>query len=338
MTEKFEIGWQTIFRVVFFLLLIYFVYAAREALGVLLVAMVVALGIDPLVSWLGKKGVSRLLGTIIVFLIAILILSAAIYFIVPVLIIEATGFLIHLNRSFSSIIGLGLPRTLIQGLSSSLDQVLSIFTGSNFSLTGAISTVVSRLVLIVSTVLVSFYLSVEENGVERLLKVIIPDIYEKGILTIFSRFKIRIRRWFSTQLGLSLLIGLIYGTGMWLLGVNYALVLGILGAIFELVPIIGPVLSGAVMFLVAVSQSFSLGLYVLLFAFIVQQLEGHILIPIIMGRAMKVHPVVVIVSLLAGAEIAGLIGIILSVPIAVMAQETFNYMSEKKSSRARLNI
>ena len=93
-----------------------------------------------------------------------------------------------------------------------------------------------------------------------------------------------------------------------------------------------------VMVLVAVSQSFSLGLYALLFAFIVQQLEGHILIPIIMGRAMKVHPVVVIIALLAGAEIAGFVGIVLSVPIAVMAQETFNYFSEKKSSRTSLDI
>lgn len=338
MSERLEIGWQTIFRVVFFLILIFFIYTAREALGVLLAAIVIALGIDPLVGFLETKKINRLLGTIIIFLCAILILITAIYFIVPILLIEATGFLAHLNKAMAGILGLGLPPVLIQSLNASLDKVLGFFTGSNFSITSAISTVVSRVVLAISTILVSFYLSVEQNGVERLLRVILPDIYEKSVLTIFSRFKIRIRRWFVTQLGLSLLIGVIYGMGMWLLGVDYALVLGMLGAVFEIVPIIGPVLSGAVMFLVAVSQSFSLGLYVLLFAFIVQQLEGHILIPIIMGRAMKVHPVVVIVALLAGAEIAGFIGIVLSVPLAVMAQETFNYMSEKKSSRTRLSI
>ncbi|KKU91641.1 MAG: hypothetical protein UY23_C0001G0247 [Candidatus Jorgensenbacteria bacterium GW2011_GWA1_48_11] len=338
MSEKFEIGWRTIFRVIFFLLLIYFIYVAREALGVLLTAMVIAMGIDPIVSFLETKRLNRLLGTIIVFLTGIFLLSTAVYFVLPVLLYEAAGFLEHVNRAVASIIGLGLPPVLIQSLSSSLDKVLGFFTGANFSLTGAISTVVTRVVLVISTILVSFYLSVEQNGVERLLRVILPDFYEKSVLSIFVRFKVRIRRWFVTQLGLSLLIGVIYGLGMWLLGVDYALVLGIMGAIFELVPVIGPVLSGAVMVLVAVSQSFSLGLYALLFAFIVQQLEGHILIPIIMGRAMKVHPVVVIIALLAGAEIAGFVGIVLSVPIAVMAQETFNYFSEKKSSRTSLDI
>src|SRR3989442_214320 len=107
-------------------------------------------------------------------------------------------------------------------------------------------------------------------------------------------------------------MGVVVSIGMWLLGVKFPIVLGIIAAVFELVPIIGPVLSGSIMFLMAISDSVSLGLYTLLFAFIVQQLEGHVLIPIIMGRAMKIHPVMVIISLLAGGQTAGFFGIILS--------------------------
>ena len=111
-----------------------------------------------------------------------------------------------------------------------------------------------------------------------------------------------------------------------------------MAAVFEIVPIIGPVLAGVTAFLVAVSDSFTLGVYTVLFFVIVQQLENHILIPIIIGKTMRVHPVIVLISLLAGGKIAGFVGIVLAVPIAVMLQEIFAYLAERKSQRSPLGI
>ena len=133
-------------------------------------------------------------------------------------------------------------------------------------------------------------------------------------------------------------MGIIVSVGMWLMGVKYAIILGILAAIFELVPAIGPILVGFIAFVVAVSDSFSLGIYAVVFFFIVHQLENHIFIPIVIGKSMKIHPVVVIMALFAGGEIAGFIGIVLSVPIAVIAQEIFNYLAEQKDQRPYLRI
>jgi predicted PurR-regulated permease PerM len=133
-------------------------------------------------------------------------------------------------------------------------------------------------------------------------------------------------------------MGVMVWFGLWLLGVQYPLVLGILAAAFELVPVIGPILTGVVGFLIAVSDSFSLGLYAVLFFFIVQQLENHIFVPLVMGKVMDVHPVIVVVALLVGGEVAGLIGFILAVPVAVLAQEFLNYLADQKSNRPTLSI
>jgi predicted PurR-regulated permease PerM len=168
--------------------------------------------------------------------------------------------------------------------------------------------------------------------------VLLPDVYEKPVLTIFNNFKTKIRRWFAAQLGLSLVVGVVMSLGLWLLGVRYALVLGIIAAILELVPLIGPVVAGAVALLIALTDSFTLGLYVIGLTFIVQQLENHVLIPVLMGKTLNVHPVIVIVSILAGAQIAGFVGILLAVPIAVAAQEIFYYLAEKKNHRSALGI
>lgn len=334
----FDVSWHSLWRVFIFFAIVLVFYFAREALGVLLVSIVISLGLDPIVGWLEERKINRLLGTLIVFFLGVLVLSAAVYLVVPIVMGELSGFLAHFNKVISSVFGFGLPKEFIKNVGLSLDRALGFLTATNISVTGAISTVVTKLILFLATILISFYLSVEKDGTERLLKVLLPDAYEKPVLTVFSRFKNKIRRWFAAQLALSLIVGAVVVFGLWLLGVRYFLILGLLAAIFEIVPIIGPVLSGAVIFMVAVSDSVSLGFYSILFAFIVQQLENHVLTPIIMGRAMKVHPVMVIVSLLAGAQVAGFLGILLSVPIAVTAQETFNYLAEKKSSKVRLGI
>ena len=86
-------------------------------------------------------------------------------------------------------------------------------------------------------------------------------------------------------------------------------------------------------FVVALSGSFASGIYVLLFFVVVQQVENNVLIPFIMGKTLKVHPVVVLISVLAGARVAGLFGVLVSVPVAVLAQEIFNYLAEQKTKK-----
>lgn len=336
--NRIDITWQTLWRIFIFGAGIFVIYHAHNALSVFLVAVVVSLGLDPLISSLEEKKVNRLLGTILVFLIAILILSIVGYIVIPVLVKEAAGFVADFNKVVSSIFGFGLSQAIVKNIGFSLDKALGFLNATNISITGALSSLLSRVVTVLAAVIITFYLTIEKEGTENLFRVILPDAYEKPFLHVFNRFKLKMRRWFAAQLGLSLVVGILVGVGLWLLGVKYFLVLAILAAIFEIVPIIGPILAGTAAFLIAVSDSFSLGLYTLLFFFVVQQLENHILTPIIMGRTMKIHPVVVVISLLAGGQVAGFLGIILSVPIAVVAQEIFAYLAERKSQRPALGI
>jgi predicted PurR-regulated permease PerM len=333
---RFELSWRTFWQVLIFLLIVVILYLARRAFGVLFVGIVIALGIDPLVGFLEKRRIGRLLGTIIVFLLGFFILVTAAYFIVPVLALEAGKFLGDLNQIVSKVVGFGLPENIIREFTLSLDKALGIITAAPASITGAISSVFGKIVAVVATFVIAFYLSIDKRGTERLLQVIMPDVYERPVLTVFERFKTKIRRWLGAQLALSLLVGIIVAVGLWLLSVRYAVILGLLAAILELVPIIGPVVAGAVAFLAALSNSFALALYVVGFFFLVQQLENHVLIPILLGKTINVHPVIVLVALLGGAQVAGFIGVVLAVPIAVLAQEIFNYLAEKKDRKPSL--
>ncbi|MDO8752062.1 MAG: AI-2E family transporter [Candidatus Wolfebacteria bacterium] len=332
--QVFTLSWATLWRIFLFGLIVSILFAARDALGILFVSIVLSLGVHPLVSFLERHRIPRLVSTIFIFLVGAFIFGGILYLAVPVLVAEVVGFLGEFNETLQTILGISLPSTVIKGLSLNLSEVLTFLGTSNISIGVALSEIVSRVVLILATLVVSFYLSVEKHGTERLLKVILPTAYEEPVLQVFHKFKVKMSRWLGAQLALSFLIGVVVAFGLTVLGVRYALVLGLLAALFELVPIIGPVLAGLAAAIVALSVSPSLALYTLGFFVIIQQLENHILIPIIMGKTMKVHPVVVIVSLLAGGHIAGFIGIFLAVPIAVLAQEIFEHLAERKTRRA----
>jgi predicted PurR-regulated permease PerM len=329
-TKKIEIGWGTMWRIAAFLGIIYLLIVARSAVAVFLVSAVISLGLDPFVSYLERMKIPRILGTFVVFIFGIIILATAAYFVVPILLSEFQNFVSYFGSVSYSLFGIQIPSVPFESISQHWQEALGIIGLSGASIGSAVSSIFFQGFLVVATIVSSFYLTFDAAVLERVIKALVPNIQEKNALALFGNFKKRIRRWFSTQLLLCLIMGLITGGGMWMLGVPYAFVIGILGGIFELVPMIGPVIVGAAAFFIAVSESFSLGIYALVFFMILQQLENHVLLPLVMGRAMRVHPLLVILSILAGGQIAGFIGILLAVPLAVLIEEVVTYVGEQR--------
>lgn len=327
--QKIEISWATLWRIFFFFAAIALVYFAWGSFTVLLVGVVISLGIDPFVSFIAERlKLGRVFAAIIVVLSLILIFVGAIYLVTPVIFDELSGFLTHFTQSISSILRLELPGIGLKDLG--LNQVLNFLAGASASVPMAITRILGNILLLFSSVIITLYLSIEKDGAEKMIRLILPDAYERPVMAIFTAFKIKMRRWLATQFIFSLFMGVTVGLGMWLMGVRYALILGILAAIFGVVPIIGPVVTGAVAFLIAMTDSTILAIYALIFFFVVQQFENHVLTPLVMGKSMQVHPVIVVISLLAGGQIAGFVGIVLGVPLAVLVQEIFNYLAERK--------
>jgi predicted PurR-regulated permease PerM len=118
-----------------------------------------------------------------------------------------------------------------------------------------------------------------------------------------------------------------------MLGVKYALVIGLLAAVFEIMPVVGPIFSGAVGTLIALSDSLTLGLYTALLFLIVQQLENNLLVPVLMKKVVDIHPVVALFSIMAGFQLLGIVGMIVAVPVAVVIQDMIETRVEKKKLR-----
>ena len=135
------------------------------------------------------------------------------------------------------------------------------------------------------------------------------------------------------QLMLGLIVGTVSGIAYFALGVPYAVLLGVLAGIFELVPIVGPVVAGGIAAAVALTQPFPLVVWVVLAALAVQQLENNLLVPRISGGAVGLHPLAALLAVLVGVEIAGLIGALFAVPLTGLAWSIYRARGERPPVR-----
>jgi predicted PurR-regulated permease PerM len=333
--QELEISWDTLWRVVEMIAIVAFLYAAHEALLVLFFALVISSALDGLVSWLEDRKIPRLLGTILIFLIAVILLGFILYNVMPIVALEATK-LIKTYQGTNNL--LGDSAVILENLSRTLltnnfgTQIVDAFLKGASPFVSAVGGLLGGVVFVATVFITSFYLTLSRDGVEKLLRAVFPTQAEEYIIKIYIRSKRRIGRWMQAQIILSLVVGLVVFVGLWFAGVDYSLLIGILAGFFEIVPVIGPILAGAIGVAVAFSSSVSLAMITLIFFVVVQQLENNILVPMLMRKAVNIHPVVVIISLMAGYKAIGIIGAILAVPITVVVQEIVEDKLRRKTA------
>ena len=182
----------------------------------------------------------------------------------------------------------------------------------------------------IAVVIIAFYLSVMKRGIESFIESVVPASHEAYAMDLWRRSEMKVGRWIQGQMLLALIVGLTVYIGLTLMGVKFALVLGILAMALEIVPMVGPVLAAIPAVFLAFLQDPGLGLWVIVFYLVVQQLENHILVPIVLGKTTGLNPIIVIMALLVGNQLAGISGMILSVPIATVIVEILEDLAKQR--------
>lgn len=129
------------------------------------------------------------------------------------------------------------------------------------------------------------------------------------------------------------MVGLLSYAGLLLLHVKFALVLALLAGVTELIPVIGPFIGAVPAILVAASDHAMLGLWVALLYVVIQQLENHLLVPRIMAEGTGLNPIAVIIAILVAAKLAGIVGVLLAVPAAIIVKVVVDEWLEQRSAR-----
>ena len=197
------------------------------------------------------------------------------------------------------------------------------------------STVFGGVLSLILIIVLSFYFAVQEDGVGKFLRIVLPLRYEDYVLGLWKRSEYKIGRWLQGQLLLGLLIGVLVYLGLMILGVPNALLLAIFAAFFEIIPVFGPILAAIPSTLIAVTQSGpTLALLVIGFYIIIHQFENQLIYPLVVKKVVGIPPILVILALLVGFKLAGVLGIILSVPVSAVLVEILDDVQKDKQARS----
>ena len=336
--KVFDISWVSLWRVLFVVAFAVALYLIKDVLLVLFMALVISSALDAPISYLESKKIPRILATIFVFLTALSVLTLLLYTIVPVAIFEMKNLFEKLEELEIPAIGAFITPKLTEELKTNLGNFTNLLFSGGVSFIEVIAGVFGGIAFVGAVFILSFYLAASREGVERFLRAVLPADAEDIAVKVYLSAKQKLGLWLKGQLILSFTIGILAFLGLWILGVKYSLILGILAAVLEMVPFVGPIFTGATAFLLGVSESLTLGIMVIVLFVIIQQIENHLLIPLVMRKTVGLHPVVAVIALLAGAQIAGFVGIILAVPTAVVIQEIIESRAARKNQMGRFNF
>lgn len=318
-----DISTASIIRVVLVLLALWFVYVIRDIIAIVFVSLIISAALSPVVDKLNRHKIPRTLSITFIYLLALGALGAIIYFVLPPMIIQIkqladslpvyfrlfNNFLSNVNNIGSNLINIS------QANLQSISNFLGSFVNNIFNTTVG---VINGATALIVTFILTLYFLLDENGIKRFFVSLIP-IKQKGrIINLANKIGIKLGSWLRGQILLGIAVGLVVYIGLLIIKMPYALTLGILAGLLEIIPIIGPIIAAIPAILIAFTISPTTALIITAFYIFVQELENKLLVPKIMQYTVGLNPITIIIIVLIGAKLMGILGILLAVPVAAI--------------------
>lgn len=341
------------------LFLAFVVYKSISILLLLFLALLIATAIEPLVNLLRKGPFSRSAGILIVYTGLFVIIAAIVYVLVTVFISQLGDFgtalqktILDLQNNVGSMSDGFIKTELGSLLSAANDFITPIVKPEQpadpEAVTSTVGTVVEIFFAVITIFVVAYYWLSERTLIKRSLMSWLPAKRANRVRRVWDDIEVKVGGWVRGQLTLMTIVGVVSAVGYFVLGVKYWPALALFIFIAEAIPLVGPYIGTAPAVLVALTQNGNDGLpaligmpdmgnvtralLVVMFAVVLQTVEGNVLIPRVMKNSVGISPLTVIISILLGATLAGLAGALIAVPIAGAIQVILADLKAAKES------
>lgn len=318
-----DVSWRSIWRVIGSLAILWFLLQVQDILVMLFLVFIFVAALSPVVSRWQKK-MPRILAATLIYVLFFFVLTifGTIFFTPLVDQINSLSNLVP--EKISAIVPLFQRLTDGQQIISQLSTSLQNFSGTLASFSGnLVSTalgVFGGLFTAFTILVLTFYLLLEEDAAKHVLANLLPPKTKQNVFYLMNKISNKMGSWVRGQLLLMLIIGVLDYIILLILGVPAPLALALWGGLMEVVPYLGPVLGAVPAIVVALvaTTPFNALLVGILMIVVIQQLEGHFIVPKVMEKAVGISPVNVIIALLVGGKLYGIVGALLAVPIAAI--------------------
>lgn len=314
-------------------LILWLAYFLKDILVLFLIAFIIATAIKPLVDLAEKKNIPRTLSIVIVYALMVLFIYGLIRLIIPPISTQATQIIDNRQEIAIRITGYlsNAPagiKNLIHTFTDDLPTRLGHYTSGSV-IDNALG-VFSGLLGFLTIFVISFYLLLEKNSMEDFIEENWLFGSKDRIKRIYRKISTKVSLWIRGQVILSGAIGILTYVGLSVLGIDFALTLAIIAGLTEILPVIGPIIGAVPAVIIAFAISPIMAFWVAILYLGIQQFESQILTPQIMKRAVGLSPASVIFTLLVGAKLLGILGVLIAVPVASSLVVIFEELKKKE--------
>jgi predicted PurR-regulated permease PerM len=312
-------------------------YLVRDALLLIYVSCLLALGFSPLVRLIERQRllpirsatstVPRWLAILIPYVGLLAVIALVFAVIWPPLIAQASALWEQVPDMFDRgqrfLVGKGVLNEHLT-LHEAIERAQGPGGAAAEKVAGAVIGLAGGIVGILTILILSLYILIDADNVRTSMLRLFPAEQRPRVAAVSREAMVKVSAWLGGQLLLAAVIGTTSAIGLWALGMPFFYVLALVCGIGELIPVFGPVLAAIPALAVAATISLQKTILVLIFLIVQQQLESNFLVPRIMSRQVGVSPVTVLVALLIGGSLLGIVGAILAVPTAAILQVLAN--------------
>ncbi|MBU1132919.1 AI-2E family transporter [Patescibacteria group bacterium] len=312
MDKEIVISIKTIILTLLLILAGYIVYVLGPVIGIILVAALLVVSLEPAVQKIMKvtffnRPVPRGVAVIISYIIFVLVVVSVFTFGLPPVLVQFQRLVVGLSNIDGKL-------GFLHDLGISFSDFLPAASEFSSSVVTATLSVFSNIAAFVSVLIVSIYMSMDWENIKRNFIGFFPKNLEEKAEDTIKEVENNVGNWVKGQLLLMLIIGTTSFLGLLIIGVRYPLALGLVAGVLEIVPALGPLISAVIAAIVGFAESPAKGIGAVALFVIIQQLENDLLVPKIMQKVSGFSPLIILIALLVGGEFFGILGVLVAVP------------------------
>ena len=323
----------------------FLIWPLRVLFAPVALALVVVYLLNPLVTRLEARGLRRGFGVAIIYVLFVAVVTVGISLLVPIIARQITGFIDKLpeyvqdatreinefsaKRGWDYRINLSTEQ-IQQYVVDNREQIIGVLGGVRSFAFG----VIHVLITLIIGIILSIYILLDMPKIKKTVRSILPEGRRTEVIGLAEKVGGVLGGFFRGQLLVALFVGIASAVGLTIVGIPFAAVVGLIAGVFNLVPLIGPFIGAipaVILALLSDQPSDAIWAGVVLLA--VQQIDNHIISPNVMARTVKLHPITVMLALLAAGSLLGIFGMLLVVPAIAAIKVIAGHFWDKRSVR-----
>jgi len=327
-----DLSWTTIFRICALLFFLYLLYLVKEILILVLFAFIISFLVEPAISFLERKKISREISALFTYFSLFFFLGILIFFLVSPIFSEIQRFIKSIPEYFEKI----SPNLKSFGIlaAENFEDFLKTFQDwlikASKSILSAIFAIFGGIFSTLTVFFLSFFISLEREIGERLIKFFSPKEKEEKFLKVFKNCQEKVSAWFGSRILSCLFVFLLTLLSLKIFKVEYAFSLSLASGFLNLIPILGPAVCAILIFIISFLNSLKKAIFSFLAFLLIQLIDANILGPILTKKFVGLSPFLTLISLLIGGKILGFWGALFSIPLTAMVIEISKEIFKKE--------